>query len=254
MNNKDKLTFSIDVIRELLNTSVRQRQELEKAYALLPVTRCLRKTHCCSMLPEITLLEALVAIQKLLETAPAMRRQLIRTIIGYFFLNPVEVSSCPFLNFQDCLIYQDRFFGCRAYGLWSKDYYEKLVLHSREAKIHFQRQWENLGVPLPHSVIDFQVPYCQCIELDGDSVIDDMKLLHTADAIDALSGQLSQWHQLFRQRYFLDLSFLLASLAFGFTEAVNMKFALVREIINTGNRTGVDRILGNLPDIFEGFA
>jgi hypothetical protein len=248
MNNTDKLAFSADVIKELLSTSVQQRQELEKAYALLPATRCQRKTHCCSMLPEMTLLEALVAIQRLLDMASTMRRQLIRNIIGYFFLNPVEILSCPFLDFQDCLIYQDRFFGCRVYGLWSKDYYEKLVLHSRESKIHFQKQWKNLGVLLPQSVIDFQVPYCLCVELDSDGVIDDGQLLHIADAIDVLSRQFSQWHKLFSQRYFLDLSFLLASLTFGFAGAVKMKFEIVREIVINESRTELDRILKDLPD------
>lgn len=254
MNNIDKLIFSIDNIKELLNTSIRQRQKLGKAYAILPATRCQRKTHCCSMLPEVTLLEALFAIQQLLDMTPVRRRHLIRTIIGYFFLNPVEVLSCPFLDFQDCLIYQNRFFGCRAYGLWSKDYYEKLVSHSREAKVHLQRQWKYLGVPLPQSVIDFQVPYCQYVELDGDDVIDDRKLLQAADAIDALSRQFSQWHQLFSERYFFDLSFLLASLAFGFIEAVKMKFVIVREIVINRDRTGLDKIFEDLPDIFAGFA
>jgi hypothetical protein len=206
------------------------------------------------MLPEVTLIEALAAVQQLLDMTPARRRQLIRTIIGYFFLNPAEISSCPFLDFQDCLIYQDRFFGCRAYGLWSKDYYEKLVSHSREAKVQFQRQWKNLGVPLPQSVTDFYVPYCQYAELDGDGVIDDGKLLHTANVIDALSRQFSHWHQLFSQRYFFDLSFLLASLAFSFTGAVKMKFVIVREIVINRDRSGLDRILEDLPDIFAGFA
>jgi Fe-S-cluster containining protein len=254
MNDTDTLTFSTDVIRELLNTSVNQRQELGKTYARLSATRCRRKTYCCSLLPEMTLVEALVAIQRLSDMAPAVRRQMVRTIIRYFFLNPAEIISCPFLDSQDCLIYQDRFFGCRAYGLWSKDYYEKLVSRSRQVKVHFQRQWKKLGVPLPQPVIDFQVPYCRCVEPDGNGVIDDSQLMRTADAVNALSGQFSEWHELFGQKYFFDLSFFLASLVFGFAESVKMKFVIVREIVTTGNRTGLDRILGDIPDILAGIA
>jgi Fe-S-cluster containining protein len=247
------VTFSRHIIKELLHTSVRQRQKLKEAYALLPATRCQRKAHCCSMLPEMSLLEALTAIQRIVDMRPATRKRLIRKIIGYFFLNPVEILSCPFLDCQDCLIYQNRFFGCRAYGLWSQDYYEILVSRSHQAKKHFRKQWKNLGVHLPHSVINFHVPYCLCVELIGDTAIDDKMLLHTANEIETLSEHFSQWHESFSQRYFLDLSFLLASLAFGFTEAVQMKFALVREIIATGNRARLNKILEELPDLFPPF-
>ncbi|MGD8450149.1 MAG: hypothetical protein PVF36_13060, partial [Desulfobacterales bacterium] len=113
------MTFSPHIIRELLQTSDRQFQELKEVYALLPDTRCQRKTHCCSLLPEITLVEALLAIRRLVEMATAVRNPLIQKIIGYFFLNPVEITSCPFLEGQECTVYPDRFFGCRSYGLWS---------------------------------------------------------------------------------------------------------------------------------------
>jgi Fe-S-cluster containining protein len=248
------VTFSQHIIKELLHSSVRQRQKLKEAYALLPATRCQRRARCCSMLPEMSLLEALTAIQRIVDMTAVTRKQLTRRIIGYFFLNPVEIISCPFLDCQDCLIYQDRFFGCRAYGLWSQDYYEILVSRSRQAKRHFQKQWENLGVHLPHSVINFQVPYCLCVELIGDTAIDDKMLLHTANKIKTLSKHFSPWHESFSQRYFFDLSFLLASLAFGFTKAVQMKFALVCEIIATGNRTRLNKILEGVPDLCEGLA
>jgi Fe-S-cluster containining protein len=215
----------------------------------LPVTSCRRKTHCCSLLPEMTLLEALVAIRRLSDMAPVMRRQMIRTIIRYFFLNPTEIIKCPFLDSQDCRIYQDRFFGCRAYGLWSADHYEKLVSRSRLAKAHFHKQWEKLGVHLPEAIINFEVPYCRCVEPDENEVIDDNQLIRVAGVIDILSAQFSGWHELFGQRYFLDLSFLLTSLVFGFAESVKMKFGIVREIVTIGNRKELDRILADIPDI-----
>jgi Fe-S-cluster containining protein len=201
------------------------------------------------MLPEMTLVEALAAIQRLVDMAPAMRRRLMKIIVGYFFLNPVEITSCPFLDGQDCLIYQDRFLGCRAYGLWSRGYYEKLAARSREAKRYLQKQWENLGVSLPQKVIDFQVPYCLYVETDGHAVTDDEMLLYASDRIETLSRHFSQWHQSFRQRYFSDLSFLLASLVFGVTEVVQMKFAMVSDIVTTGNRAILDRMVGELPDL-----
>jgi hypothetical protein len=41
-------------------------------------------------------------------------------------------------------------------------------------------------------------------------------------------------------------------MALGFAGSVRMKFVIVREIVTTGKRTGLDRILGDIPDILAG--
>jgi Fe-S-cluster containining protein len=238
----------------LLQTSDRQFQELKEVYALLPDTRCQRKTHCCSLLPEITLVEALLAIRRLVEMATAVRNPLIQKIIGYFFLNPVEITSCPFLEGQECTVYPDRFFGCRSYGLWSHAHYETLASRDRKAKKHLQEQWKNMGVSLPKKVVDFHVPYCRCVETNGPAVIDDKTLLRAQQAIEAISARFSSWHQSFGQRYFSDLSFLLSALIFGYTKAVQLKFTLVRDMAHTKNRTKLNKIIRELPDICEALA
>lgn len=143
------MMFSQHDIKKLLQNSVHLLQELKEPYELLPSTRCRRKTRCCSMLPEMSLVEALAVIKRLLDMPSAMRRQFVQNIVSYFFLNPVEITLCPFLEGQDCLIYEDRFFGCRAYGLWSQEYYEKLTAGVRGAKIHLREQWKDLGLSLP---------------------------------------------------------------------------------------------------------
>jgi Fe-S-cluster containining protein len=247
------MTFTVPVIRELLRNSVKQRKKLEEAYTLLPPTQCQRKTQCCSLLPDMTLLEALTAIHHLARMPSIMRKKLTKKMISYFILNPVEITSCPFLNYRDCLVYQNRFFGCRAYGLWSHGYYEKIASNNREVKRHFQKQWQKLGVSLPQAVIDFQVPYCMCVKVDRETMINDEMLLHVADTMTALSEQFLEWHQLFSQWYFSDLSFLLASLAFGFKDAVTIKFSIVREVVVTGNRSRLETISEQLPDICAEF-
>ena len=244
----DQLTFSPRIIKELLQTSDHQLKELKEMYALLPETRCRRKAHCCSMLPEMTLVEALPVIRCLLEMATVTRNRLIKKIIEYFFLNPVEITSCPFLEGQECLIYPDRFFGCRSYGLWSPAYYETLAARDRKAKKHLQEQWKRLGVCLPKKVVEFQVPYCMCVETSDPAVIDDKILVQASDRIESISAGFSSWHQLFGQRYFSDLSFLLSSLIFGHTTAVQMKFTIVRDMVNTENRTILDGIIQGLSD------
>jgi hypothetical protein len=172
-------------------------------------------------------------------------------MIHYFFLNPVEILMCPFLEDQECLIYEDRFLGCRAYGLWSKGYYQQQAEHSRQAKRLSQEQWQRLGVSLPQAVVDFHLPYCPYVEVEGEVPVDDEHLLHASDTIEAISGQLAPWHDSFRQRYFSDLSFLLVSNVLSSQEAIQLKFEIVRDILSTGNHEKVEDIVDKLDDLFE---
>lgn len=243
------MEFSGHVIKELLQASGPQQLGLYETYALLPATRCRRRTHCCSVLPEMTLLEALAIVRRLVDMRPATRRQLTKNIISYFFLNAVEITSCPFLDGQDCLVYEDRFFGCRAYGLWSQEYYGKLAACSRQAKISLHKQWESMGVSLPQRIINFQVPYCLHVETVDHSVVDDETLANTSDRIESQSRHFSRFHQSFVEEYFSDLSFLLASLVFGFNRAASTKFAVVSDIVTRGNWSRLNRIVGELPDL-----
>jgi Fe-S-cluster containining protein len=243
------VTFSSQIIKELLQTSDPQLKALKQTYALLPETRCRRSTRCCSLLPEMTLVEALPVIRRVLEMTEGVRNPLIKKIIEYFFLNPVKITSCPFLEGQDCLVYPDRFFGCRSYGLWSRARYATLAARDRKAKKHLREQWKRLGVCLPKKVVDFQMPYCPWVETNGPIIIDDETLLKASDRIQAISAHFSFRHQWFARRYFSDLSFLLSALMFGYTQAVQMKFTLVRDMVNTENSTKLDRIIQELPDL-----
>jgi len=245
------VTFSKEIIKQLLVGSTRQRLVLKETYAQLPSTRCRRRTHCCSLLPEMGLVEALTAVQLLIDMVPGQRHQLSSRMIHYFFLNPVEILMCPFLEDQECLIYQDRFLGCRAYGLWSKGYYQQQAEHSRQAKRLSQEQWQRLGVSLPQAVVDFHLPYCPYVEVEGEVPVDDEHLLRASDTIEAISGQLAPWHDSFRQRYFSDLSFLLVSNVLSSQEATQLKFEIVRDFLRTGNNERVDEIVGKLDDLFE---
>lgn len=201
------------------------------------------------MLPEMTLLEALVSIQRLSEMNAAVRRRFIKFITTYFFLNPVEIMHCPFLDGRECLIYPDRFFHCRAYGLWSPVYYETLADRNRRAKITLRKQWENLGVSLPRKVVDFQMPYCRYVEPEDQNKGYDGVLRHTSDQIEALSRSFSHLHETFCTEYFSDLSFLLTTLMFGVSVAVHMKFNIVRDIITRQDRARLDGVIRELPDL-----
>ena len=246
--------LSMGVIQEVLQQSADQQLALQKAYGLLPRTRCRRKTLCCSMMPEMTLIEALAVMQKIKDMAVELRRRLANQIARYFFLNAVQITTCPFLDGQDCAIYEDRFLGCRTYGLWSAKYYRKLADQNQRVKKRLQNQWKHLGINLPQEVIDFQVPYCLDVAtIDGKKADDDL-LRKVCDKVESLSREFTAAHRGFQHSYFSDFSFLLCALMYGFTQAVQLKFAVVKEILDTGKTKKLNRIISEPADIFAEMA
>lgn len=219
-----------------------------KVYDRIPPTQCERKTHCCKLLPEASLIEILAVIRRFQNMTAGLRKRLFTKLVEYFFLNPVEIASCPFLEGQDCLIYPYRFFGCRAYGLWSYEYYQKLAELNRDAKIQLQQQWKRLGITLPQQVVDFNMPYCREVEAEAPSTMDDLVLIDIWNAVKKLSGSLSPWHGIFQQNFFGDLSFLFSTLAFGFNEAVQLKYTIVKDMIVFKNRNTFKQAIENLTD------
>jgi len=238
-----------EVPADMLRRSSALRRELWDVYRLLPETRCRRRSLCCSLLPEMTLLEALNTLGRLAAMAPAGRMELTRGFIRYFLMNPVEVSSCPFLRGKECRIYQERLFGCRAYGLWSRERYESEAARNRQAKEVSRSQWERLGLPLSRQVVDFHLPYCTHVEVTGGWEVSDGRLIEAQERLEVLSRRLGFWHEVFRATYFSDLSFLLASFAFGLHQAVSMKFAVVRDLVNRGEGGRLARIMEEVPDV-----
>lgn len=231
-------------IKRLLNNSESIFKELERNYSFIPPTKCKRMAICCSMMPEVTLVESLVVFKWLIDVPPDIQMKILQRMVYYFFMNPVEIIKCPFLEGKDCLIYDKRFFGCRAYGLWSKEYYEKLSEKSHYAKDFIRRQWKSLGVLLPSVVMDFYVPYCSNVKIKSHKFkIDDKILLKISDNIDTLSQYFGQWHEVFRQIYFSDFSFLLASILYGFPESVRLKFDIVSDFVKAGGRENLHKAL-----------
>jgi Fe-S-cluster containining protein len=236
------------VIENLLQSSVAQQRQLSIQYERLPATRCRRKTHCCSMLPEMTFVETLAIFRRIAAMESEERLALLKKISKYFFLNAAQITACPFLDGQTCRVYQDRFFGCRAYGLWSSAHYRKIVTGSQTAKRYLKKQWLQLGVRLPRAVVDFQIPYCLDVQTVEGVDLNDAALIHIADALESVSRQFSEAHQVFQQSYFSDFSFLVAALLFGHRPVVQIKFEVVKEFLDTGNAKKLDRILKGVVD------
>ncbi len=235
-----------DTIDVLLNSTHDELAELSAVYDRLPETQCARKTHCCSMLPEATLLEVLAAFNRLGSMQERQRRGIFARIIEYFFINPARITACPFLVETRCTIYENRFFGCRAYGLWSKRHYDKMAGYNRQAKLSLGQQWRKMGITLSDDVLDFQVPYCLDVDILNGAVVDDGGLIQISHEIADLSARLSPWHGIFNQQYVADLSFLAATMTYGIQSALRMKIDIVRNLLTNPDRTRLDQIQKNI--------
>jgi len=203
------------------------------------------------MLPDATLLEALAVLKRLSRLRVESRAQILGKLVRNFFLNPVEVTTCPFLAGENCRVYEDRFFGCRAYGLWSRTYYEEISRQDREARTQLRYQWEKLGVSLPTEIVAFRKPYCTDVQTVNGPAINDEGLESISDSIESLSGRLSPWHEAYGNGYFSDISFLATSLIWGVTEAVQLKFEIVKAVLHSGDRAKLTAITTDLPDILK---
>ena len=203
------------------------------------------------MLPDVTLMEAVSALRQVSHMPPSQRLPVLRRIVHYFFINPVEMTACPFLEDRKCVIYPHRFFGCRAYGLWSPSHYREISARDREGKTRVHHQWEKLGVLLPPEIISFRQPYCTDIRVTGGASIDDGRLESVSAGIDTLSADFSPWHRPFEHIYSSDLSFLLTATIMGIPEAVRSKLDVVKTVLSTGNHEKLDLIISDLPDIFD---
>jgi Fe-S-cluster containining protein len=245
--------LTVEIIQNLLKSSESEFAELRKCYALLPATFCARKTHCCAMLPEATLVESLWALKRLQQAAPIIRRRVLKKIVAYFFVNPTRITACPFLEKNQCMIYEDRFFGCRAYGLWSLQHYEEIAHQSRRAKKSLAGLWQDLGIPLPEKVINFHLPYCLDVKIVGGAETSDLRLIQLSEQIDSLSGRMIPWHQAFSRTYYADLSYLAASLVFDIRKVLRMKVDIVRNCISYEDRNPLDETLQNVWDFLAPF-
>ena len=239
------------VIEKLIRQSAARRKELTEIYRQLPATRCQRKTDCCSMLPEMTLIEALAILEQMAVMNSEKRLGLLKKISGYFFLNAARISACPFLDGNNCQVYEDRFFGCRTYGLWSPEHYREVAARSRAAKKYLQHHWQALDITLPPEVIDFTVPYCLDVQTLENVVVNDVEMVEMADAVESISLVFSDAHQSFRKNYYADFSFLVTAMHYGYRRAVQIKFDVVKQFVQTGHSKKLNRVLNEFVDRFK---
>ncbi len=211
-------------------------ERLWRVYDRIPPVSCGGRARCCTLLPEMSLVEAVSAVYSILEMPRALRSQVLHNMAEYFLLNPVRIMKCPFLRDGLCLIYDHRFLGCRTYGLWPEEYYTRMADANREAKKRVRMAWAEAGVAIPDAIVNFSVPYCNRVRVaKGHKRPSGKTLLKLGVKVDEISSDMNDaLRQQFTNSFFMDLSFWLAANAAGARTVVQMKLEAVRQWVSSG--------------------
>jgi len=230
-------------VRLLSDLDSSLRSELKAVLDRIPAVTCRRRAECCTLLPPMSLIEAGLLFGPLASEPPDSLRRLVRRIVEYFFLNPVRLMGCPFLDDQACLVYPDRPFGCRAYGLWSPRAYRRLVEAGRKSQKEVQKAWASLGVTLPRAVVNHRPVYCRFVTTLNGAEVDDRLLGEVQGRVQELDRRLGRPAGEFSQKYHHDLSFLLTASLLGYEHSLRNKVAVVREHLDHGRSSVLDYLI-----------
>ena len=205
------------------------RSGMEQIYAGLPATKCARKGACCGLLPPMQPVEMLAWLSELsreeLETSSAEAVELVR----HFLSNAARRLPCPWARKTSCARYERRFFGCRAYGLWSAKAFEPRRRQSLQAAGRVQLAWRNLGITLPPEVCAAPPVYCDKVEQVSGPAIEDAGLDALESGLAGLGAEKA-WYGLLAPCGG-DLSYLVAGLALGWQECLRAKVAMTRALL-----------------------
>ena len=152
---------------------------LHDLYDRLPETRCACEHPglCCMYLPEMTVLEALQWIRLMQALPKSKQTSMIKKFMAFYLTNPARLTGCPFLVDGACTVYQHRAFGCRLYGLWSQQMGRVRTRESRYGKSVLRSMWKKFGIELPPHVVEFEIDYCDKVEILGGKTVQDRTLL-----------------------------------------------------------------------------
>ncbi len=141
--------------------------KLNSIYEGLPQTSCERCGTCCTVPPPAYIVEYLNMFRYMKKNLGDFIPVLVEKAVRFYFLELVDINlKCPFLSDDNqCLVYTVRPLSCRGYGLSKKD---KAFLGMRgEMEEMAERYRVQHDIILPREVVDFQLPECGNVRLEG---------------------------------------------------------------------------------------
>lgn len=218
---------------------------LQHLYEGLPETQCTcdEPGVCCMFLPEMTMLEALQWVERMLTMSEADLTSTLQRFVSFYLTNPARLTGCPFRDDGACSIYKYRTFGCRSYGLWSQEMGRSRTRESRKGKKALREMWKRYGIDLPAHNVEFEIDYCNRVQLRSGNPIGDEAIMDLLTRVYHLGKPLGHLQSQFEEAYHSDFSFLLTSLVFGMRKALLLKFAVIKEIVQEKTDTRLQQAL-----------
>ena len=103
--------------------------------------------------------------------------------------------------------------------------------------------WKKYGIDLPAESVEFEMDYCDKVKVKSGKPPKDSQTMKLLQNIYDLSKSLGDFQTRFEEEYHSDFSLLLASLLLGMRKALLEKFAVIKEIVQEGDETRLQKIL-----------
>jgi len=124
--------------------------------------------------------------------------------------------------------------------------------NSRNAKKALRKMWKNFGVDIPADIIEYEVDYCDRVQIRSGKSVGDDALMELLTWVYHLGKSLGDLQTRFEDEYHSDFSFLLTSLVFGLRKTLLLKFAVIKEIVQKGTDLRLEEALGKVsPDVLR---
>ncbi len=203
--------------------------QLEQIYQEVPATVCQRRGACCTLLPPLHAVELAAWLWNFLYLPYRERAAQARSLVEHFLCNAAQRRACPWAREDSCAVYDTRFLGCRAYGLWSPRAYAQRAAQARASQEAVAAAWQGLGVELPPEVLAPAPAYCESVEPAEGPGPDDAALEDMEQRLEELGQDMPGLERL--HDFGGDLSFMVAALALGQTQALSLKVAVTKALL-----------------------
>ena len=123
---------------------------------------------------------------------------------------------------------------------------------SRSGKKALRRMWKGFGVDLPTDVVEFEIDYCDKVQIQGGKPLQDDTIMDLLQQVYDLGEPLGDFQTRFETEYHSDFSFLMTSLVLGMKKALLEKLMVIKEILQKGTETRLQRALDKVsPDMLN---
>jgi hypothetical protein len=118
--------------------------------------------------------------------------------------------------------------------------------NSRNSKKALRKMWKNFGVDIPAGIIEYEVDYCDRVQIRSGKPVGDDALMELLTGVYHLGKSLGDLQTRFEDEYHSDFSFLLTSLVFGLRKTLLLKFAVIKETVQKGTDLRLREALGKV--------